>query len=81
MPGRQNYVDNHEIDTKHFLPIETLVISREVVGEGRLGMDTTSRPDEFVKTVFSPAVYSTNLMEELELLLGLLLLSNKPVRV
>ena len=57
------------------------MISSEVVGEARLGMDTTSGPDEFVETVLSPTVYSTNLMEELELLPGLLLLSNKPVRV
>ena len=37
------------------------MISREVVGETRLGMDSTSWPDELVKTVLSPTVYSTNL--------------------
>ena len=37
------------------------MISGEVVGEARLGVDTTSGPDEFVETVLSPTVYSTNL--------------------
>ena len=37
------------------------MISGEVVGEGRLGVDSTSRPDKFVETVLSPTVYGTNL--------------------
>ena len=39
------------------------MISCEVVGQTGLGVDTTSGPDEFIKTVFPPAVYSTNLVE------------------
>ena len=50
-----------DIDTQYFLPVETLVISSEMVGEARLGMDMASGPDEFIKTIFSPAVYSTYL--------------------
>ena len=39
------------------------MISREVVGEAGLGVDTTSGPDKFIKSVFPPAIYSTNLVE------------------
>ena len=51
------------------------MISSEVVGEARLGVDTTSGPDEFVETVLSPTVYSTNLTSNvlLELIIRLFL--------
>ena len=37
-------------------PVQTLVISSEVVGQAGLGVDVTSWPNEFIETVLSPAV-------------------------
>ena len=45
------------------MPEQLPLAGVEVVGDGRLGVNVASWPDELVETVLSPTIYSSNLVK------------------